>query len=127
MRPILMAAGLVLVLLFLSSAAAQGTCLECRRMALDELTRCQAVAVQPAERAACDRGFAASNRECATGICTQQVEAYTSGRCADCRGMAGAESERCRSLPAASEAQIACAHRAGDMLAACETRICRLP
>jgi hypothetical protein len=127
MRAIVMLGGVLLSFFVAPPAAAQGGCTECRRTALDELTRCQALARAPAERTSCDRIFADMNRRCATGVCTQELESRTASRCLDCRSSAAGEAERCKGLPAGSAEQGACAQKAGDLLVGCEARFCRTP
>jgi hypothetical protein len=127
MRAIVMLCVVVLSFFVAPPAAAQGACAECRRTSLDELTRCQALARTPSERASCDRIFADMNRSCATGVCTQELESRTASRCQDCRRTAAAEGERCRAMPVGSAEQAACAQKSGDMLVACEARYCRTP
>jgi hypothetical protein len=127
MRPTFFAATFFLSFLFSFAAAAQGSCAQCRRDALGEVGRCQALAETPVERSKCEGQGADLERRCAIGACWQELEARIASRCQDCRAAATSGSERCHAMPAGSEAQVACATRAGDMLVACEARYCRTP
>jgi hypothetical protein len=94
---------------------------------MDDRARCEAVAGTPAERGRCDREFADLDQACASRVCSAEAESRIALRCADCRGSARDEAERCRSLAIGSEPQVACAQKAGDMLLGCEARSCRSP
>jgi hypothetical protein len=127
MKTIVVLGAILLSFFAAPPARGQASCLECRRGALDELVRCQALASAAAERKLCDRGYADMTRECGSGVCAAEIEMRTAARCSDCKSTANAQAQRCTGLPLASLEQTACARQAGDMLAACETRFCRAP
>jgi hypothetical protein len=127
MRPTLVLGALLLSFLLSPVASAQSACAQCRRDAMEERARCEAMSGTQAERSRCGREFADLDRDCASRVCSQEAETRIALRCADCRGSARAEAERCQSFTLGSEPQVACAQKAGDMLLACEARTCRSP
>jgi hypothetical protein len=127
MKSIYFLAALLLSALLSPDASGQSACAMCRRAAVEDSLHCHQLAPGPAERVACDRAFADSNRDCASRVCVPELEEGTAARCSDCKSVANAQAQRCSALPVASPEQAACAVMAGDMLAACQVRSCRSP